>query len=150
MTTSIQRTIVELEAQANRHDSAAARVRQIITQLRALPGSPTAAAPPANKAPAPTRRRKAKATPATRKTPRAAASTKRAKPTLATALQYVLSEHHKGNGGGATSAQLYAEIGKAGYRFTSKNTANNRHYLYNTLRTNQLFKRQNDGRYVLA
>jgi Arc/MetJ-type ribon-helix-helix transcriptional regulator len=141
MSESIRQAIQQLQSELKHHEDSAARLQRAIDQLRGLVDGDTAIGKPSVK-----RQNKAKKAKAATVKPTKANGTK---PTLVQALQYVLEEQRKANGGGASAGQLYRAVQQAGYRFGGKNLKNNHTYLYKALR-NPLFGRVSKGLYALA
>jgi cell division septum initiation protein DivIVA len=144
MTDTIRQAIQQLQSELEHHQHSAARLRRAIDQLRGLVDSDITM----GKAGVKTVKRQNKAKKAKAVTVKPTKAN-RSKPTLVQALQYVLEEQRKTNGGGASAGQLYKVVQKAGYRFGGKNLKNNHTYLYKALR-NPLFKRVSKGSYALA
>jgi hypothetical protein len=144
MSESIRQAIQQLQSELEHHEDSAARLRRAIDQLRGLAdGDTTIGKPRVKTVKRQNKVKKAKAAPV--KPTKANGG----KPTLVQALQYVLEEQGKANGGGASGGQLYQAVQKAGYRFGGKNLKNNHTYLYKALR-NPLFERVSKGLYALA
>jgi Arc/MetJ-type ribon-helix-helix transcriptional regulator len=144
MSDSIRQAIQQLQSDLEHHQDSAARLQRAIDQLRGLVDGDTAIGKVRVKTVK--RQNKAKKAKATTVKPTKATGSK---PTLVQALQYVLEEQRKANGGGASAGQLYKAVQQAGYRFGGKNLKNNHTYLYKALR-NPLFERVSKGLYALA
>jgi Arc/MetJ-type ribon-helix-helix transcriptional regulator len=145
MSESIRQAIQQLQSELEHHQDGAARLQRAIDQLRGLVDGDPAIGKPSVKTVKKGQKRAKKAKAATVKPTKANGS----KPTLVQALQYVLAEQRKANGGGASAGQLYKAVQTAGYRFGGKNLKNNHTYLYKALR-NPLFERVSKGLYALA
>jgi hypothetical protein len=152
MTQGIRQAIQALQSQLKHHQDQGVLIAHAINTLSGLADGGAPAAKAAAK-PAKRKKVKTKKVAATKSAPaKAPKAAKKAngKPTLAKALAHVLAAHQKTGSAGASAQQLMADVGKAGFKFGSRNLANNMNYLYKTLRRNALFKRTGDGQYALA
>ena len=152
----LQKAAVDLEGRAKQHDLAAITAREAAKNLRDLlslsgkiekPALTKAAKKTTAKA-----KRTSKPTPrAQKKAPAKSATHVQAKPTLAAAIEHVLTTRREQKADGVNASQLYVEVQQAGYQFGSDNVENRMNYLHKILRQHKArFKRAADGTIALA
>ncbi len=129
---------IDLESRAKEHDEAAKQARAAAKRLGELVNSKVAKVAP--KKAASTTPKKAAGKPKT-KTPKIKASQKVARrpvkegPTLARAIEKVLSANQAKKSNGITARQLRTEVEKVGYVFAGAKLENQMNYLHKVLRS---------------